>query len=206
MPHHSLEVFHKFFDHPNAESGEVKRWTDGWLFVIEASIVYPKSINSGGGGGFFVYFLSFSSLFYYYSEDLRTHARKKGKRGDGKMKWKLTQRVTVFSFLFFPRSLFGCYLLSPFFILSSSGLLKCFIFFTLSSNSVSVFLLLLFIQTISIILVGFLYFIFSLFFVPFVLSPSPDSSLPLCNRFSYTPPTPALWCCSIYLHIKRALT
>lgn len=103
MPHHSLEVFHKFFDHPNSESGEAKRWTDGWLFVIEASIVYPKSINSGKGGVktdfLFIFYLS----LHYFIIIPKTYARteEKERKGDGKMKWKLTQRVTVFSFYFF---------------------------------------------------------------------------------------------------------
>lgn len=64
--------------------------------------------------------------------------------------------------------------------------------------------LLLFIQTISIILVGFL--LCSLFFVPFVLSPSPDSSLPLCNRFSYaTPPHPQRFGVVQYIYILKEL-
>lgn len=82
MPHHSLEVFHKFFDHPNAESGEVKRWTDGWLFVIEASIVYPKSINSGGGEDFlFIFYLS----LHYFIIIPKTYARTHGRKGRGEM-------------------------------------------------------------------------------------------------------------------------
>lgn len=145
-----------------------------------------------GEDGFFVYFLSFSSLFYYYSEDLRTHGRK-GKKGRWKNEMEVNSKSNCFLFLFFysfPRSLFGCYLLFPlFFILSSSGLLKCFIFFTLSSNPL--FLLSTFHSN------DFDYFSwFSLFHFFFIFCSVCFVALPwffstiMCNRFSFTHPLP----------------
>lgn len=61
----------------------------------------PKIDKQQGGGWIFCLFSIFLFIILLLFQRL-THARKKRKRGDGKMKWKLTQRVTVFSFFILP--------------------------------------------------------------------------------------------------------
>lgn len=122
MPHHSLEVFHKFFDHPNAESGEVKRWTDGWLFVIEASIVYPKSINSRGGGLNFL-FIFYLSLHYFIIIP-KTYARTEEKEeGRWKNEMEVNSKSNCFLFFYSPPVLYLVVIFSP---LSSFSLPRVF--------------------------------------------------------------------------------